>query len=318
MATEDIDTSGGAEDIYPSRCGIKAALVERQDPVVYASSSEEGPIDRSLVKQYDRQGFLVLENVFSATEVAYLRRELNHLRNDERIKTSQEAITEPGGEDVRSIFKVHKISSVFAKLANDRRLAGLAQYLLNDRVYIHQSRVNYKPGFRGKEFYWHSDFETWHVEDGMPRMRAVSMSIALTENFECNGPLMLVPGSHRSYAICEGQTPDEHYKLSLKKQEYGIPADENLREMVQQGGIVTATGKPGSVIVFECNTMHGSNSNITPFPRSNVFFVYNALNNRVVDPFSGLAPRPEYICSRAEIEPIEPQSVKLSDEEVHE
>src|SRR3546814_10756649 len=44
------------------------------------------------------------------------------------------------------------------------------------------SRLNYKPGFKGKEFYWHSDFETWHVEDGMPQMRALSMSILLAEN----------------------------------------------------------------------------------------------------------------------------------------
>lgn len=62
------------------------------------------------------------------------------------------------------------------------RLLDIAQFLLDDEVYIHQSRLNYKPGFRGKEFYWHSDFETWHVEDGMPRLRALSISITLTEN----------------------------------------------------------------------------------------------------------------------------------------
>ncbi len=43
------------------------------------------------------------------------------------------------------------------------------------------------PGFTGSGFYWHSDFETWHAEDGMPSMRAVSCSIALTENFAYNG-----------------------------------------------------------------------------------------------------------------------------------
>src|SRR3546814_3200003 len=62
-------------------------------------------------------------------------------------------------------------SSDLRRLAADERLAGVARFLLDDTVYIHQSRLNYKPGFQGKEFYWHSDFETWHVEDGMPRMR---------------------------------------------------------------------------------------------------------------------------------------------------
>lgn len=63
-------------------------------------------------------------------------------------------------------------------------------------VYIHQSRINDKFGFKGSGFNWHSDLETWHSEDGMPRMRALSASLMLTDNNEFNGPLMLIPGSH--------------------------------------------------------------------------------------------------------------------------
>jgi ectoine hydroxylase len=171
-------------------------------------------------------------------------------------------------------------------------------------VYIHQSRLNYKPGFRGKEFYWHSDFETWHVEDGMPRMRALSMSIALTENSNLNGPLMLIPGSHRQYVTCGGETPENHFQKSLRKQEYGVPADHLLKQLVDQSHIVAVDAKPGSVIIFDCNTMHGSNGNITPYPRSNAFIVYNAIKNRVVEPFCGRSPRPEFICSRSSIVPV--------------
>ncbi|EGG98178.1 Ectoine hydroxylase [gamma proteobacterium IMCC2047] len=79
--------------------------------------------------------------------------------------------------------------------------------------------------------------------------------------------------------------------------------------MAAKGGIVTATGKPGSVIIFDCNTMHGSNGNISPYPRSNVFFVYNALSNSVVSPFCEQPPRPEYICSREDIEPLKVQGM---------
>ena len=38
------------------------------------------------------------------------------------------------------------------------------------------------PGFTGSGFSWHSDFETWHAEDGMPSIRTVSCSIPLMEN----------------------------------------------------------------------------------------------------------------------------------------
>ena len=104
--------------------------------------------------------------------------------------------------------------------------------------------------------------------------------------------------------MCEGETPKNHFKSSLRKQEYGVPSDHCLSQLTDQGGIVTATGKPGSVVVFDCNTMHGSNGNITPYPRSNAFFVYNAISNRVVAPFCDQPPRPEYICARETIDPV--------------
>ena len=292
-------------DHYRSRGDRKAQLVDRLDPVVYASDITSSPIKPSLVEQYRKNGFLILENIFNEDEVTALELELDRLRKSSVIRALNETITEPSSGEIRSIFRPHDISEVFKKLAADQRLAGLAQYLLDDQVYIHQSRLNYKPGFHGKEFYWHSDFETWHVEDGMPKMRALSMSVTLTDNITSNGPLMLITGSHKHYVVCEGETPDNHFKTSLKKQEYGVPSEACLGQLVGNGGIVTATGKPGSVIIFDCNTMHGSNSNITPYPRSNAFFVYNAVSNRVVEPFGNQPPRPEYICSRKTIEAIQ-------------
>ena len=300
-------------DLYPSRYGQPARLMERLDPVIYSRPDAPPPVAQAVIEDYDKNGFVVLEDVFSPAEVQALQEEARRLRDDEELTGLEQTITEPESNAIRSIFRVHQdISPLFERLMSDRRLVDLARYILNDDIYIHQSRLNYKPGFRGKEFYWHSDFETWHVEDGMPRMRALSMSITLTENTPHNGPLMLVPGSHRKFAVCTGETPDNHYKQSLKKQEYGVPADQCLEQLVQQGGLQAAMGRPGSVIVFDCNTMHGSNSNISPFPRSNLFFVYNAMSNQVVKPFCGLTPRPEFIATRRNITPVTPRDNDLS------
>ena len=293
------------EDLYPSRGRQKAQIINRKDPVVYAKDDQGLPVNIADINAYQERGFMVLEDVFSQEEVAKFQYELDRLREDTVIKQSKEVITEPSNDDIRSIFRIHEISSVFKELASDERLVNLAKYILQDEVYIHQSRLNYKPGFRGKEFYWHSDFETWHVEDGMPRMRALSMSITLTENFENNGPLMLIPGSHKQFVVCEGVTPRNHYLASLKKQEYGVPSDKCLETLVAKGGIISTVSKPGSVVVFDCNTMHGSNGNITPYPRSNVFFVFNAMSNKISAPFSGQEPRPEHVCARQAIKPVE-------------
>lgn len=296
-------------DNYPSRQpGQCASAIPRLDPVVYSDTSSQAPMASLLVEQYHRQGFMIFDQLFTADEVATWQEDLERLRHDESIKDRDETITEPdsreGNKEVRSIFAVHKLSGLVDKLSRDSRLLSLAEYLLNDQVYLHQSRLNYKTGFRGKEFYWHSDFETWHVEDGMPAMRALSMSITLTDNFSTNGPLLLIPGSHQEYVACEGETPEQHFKSSLKQQRYGVPDDANLQRLVEKNGIVEFTGSPGSVCIFDCNLLHGSNSNISPYPRSNIFLVYNAMSNRVVDPFSGQPPRPEYICTRSAIAPI--------------
>jgi ectoine hydroxylase len=132
----------------------------------------------------------------------------------------------------------------------------------------------------------------------MPRMRALSCSISLEDNYHFNGPLMLIPGSHQYFISCVGMTPENHYQQSLQRQEYGVPDRDSLTWLVKYHGIVTPTGPAGSVVLFDCNIMHGSNGNITPLPRSNVFFVYNSVENKLVKPFSGQKPRPEFIASR--------------------
>ncbi len=287
------------QDTYPSRTTPHARLLPRQDPVVHGEWSAHSPLSRSQSEAFDRDGFLILDALFSAAEVAALQAETDRLLASPASLRAETIITEPGSQEVRSIFEIHQQSALMQRLAQDQRLVNVARFLLGDEVYLHQSRLNYKPGFKGKEFYWHSDFETWHVEDGMPRMRALSMSVLLAPNTAHNGPLMLIPGSHRQYLTCVGETPDDHYKSSLKKQEYGVPDDSLMTQLAREHGIVQATGQPGSVILFDCNTMHGSNGNITPFPRSNAFFVYNAVSNAIGTPFGAVRPRPDFIAKRS-------------------
>ena len=83
-----------------------------------------------------------------------------------------------------------------------------------------------------------------------------------------------------------------------------------MTELVEQNGIVAPKGKAGSVIFFECNLMHGSNSNITPYTRTNAFFVYNSAENTLVDPYSGMQPRPEHIATRKDFAPIQPSRLQ--------
>ncbi len=295
------------KDPYVSRTDRMAAIIARRDPVVYGGGNYADALPAQQLASYERNGFVMLEDVFSEQEVQELMDEVKRMSADPQIVSMEEAITEPGSDAVRSIFRVHQLNERIARLARDPRLLNVARQILGSEVYMHQSRANMKPGFKGKEFYWHSDFETWHVEDGMPAMRALSCSVLLTDNNACNGPLMLVPGSHQQFISCQGETPDENYKKSLKKQEYGVPDPLSLQLLVEQGGIQAMTAKAGSVVFFDCNTMHGSNGNISPWPRANVFMVYNSVENTLEAPRYGLTPRPEHIATRSSFEALVPE-----------
>src|SRR5690606_31993003 len=106
-----------------------------------------------------------------------------------------------------------------------------------------------------------------------------SFSIALTDNYTHNGALMIMPGSHETFVSCTGETPENYYRSSLKSQNVGTPDEASLTYLADQHGIDVLTGSAGDVTVFDSNCMHGSGGNITPYPRSNVFIVFNSVEN---------------------------------------
>ncbi|MFI9582965.1 ectoine hydroxylase [Streptomyces sp. NPDC052236] len=284
-------------DLYPTR-GASEVMTSRQDPIVWSAPGAPGPIVRSELTAFERDGFLTVDELITPDEVALYRAELDRLIADPAVRADERSIIEPKSQDVRSVFEVHRLSELFAALVRDERVVGRARQILGSDVYVHQSRINVKPGFGASGFYWHSDFETWHAEDGMPNMRAVSVSIALTENRDTNGGLMIMPGSHRTFLGCAGETPTDNYKKSLQMQDAGTPSDEALTRLADEHGIRLFTGQAGSATWFDCNCMHGSGDNITPYPRSNVFIVFNSVENAAVRPFAAPVPRPAFIGAR--------------------
>lgn len=294
------------QDLFPTRLERKLGMFERLDPVVHTPEDRlgEGPLSEDQVRQFDERGFLFFDSFFDKAEMEKFIEELQEYEEDEDLKLSEGTILEPGKEEIRSIFGIHEISERFDRLTRDPHLLKIVQQLLDSEVYIHQSRINYKPGFKGKGFNWHSDFETWHSEDGMPRMRCLSCSIVMTDNNEFNGPLMLIPGSHKYFIPCVGRTPEDNYKESLKIQDLGVPDGASLTRLMDENFIEAPKGPAGSLIIFECNTLHGSNANMSCWPRSNLFFVYNSVHNTLTEPFCGNKPRPEFLANRKNWDPL--------------
>lgn len=302
-----MECKGSRSDIYPTRLTESRPMLLRRDPVVHSRSHHRwtGPLDEVSLSRYERDGFIWLEGFFSEESMQPFFHELNEMEADPQLKQSEQVISDPASGAIRSVFGMHELSEKFSRLTRDPRLLGIVRQLLGSEVYIHQSRINDKFGFQGSGFEWHSDFETWHAEDGMPRMRAVSASLMLTDNNEFNGPLMVIPGSHHYFIPCVGETPDTNWQTSLKKQEVGIPDKDALATLADKGGIQAPKGPAGSLLLFECNLLHASNENMSPWPRSNLFFVYNSIDNELAEPFAAAERRPEFLAARRNIQPLE-------------
>lgn len=293
-----------AIDRYPSRVGGSEQIVDRTDPVLYPTPDTPAVLSREQLARYQRDGFLVIPD-FMPEAVAPLLAETDRLK--QHLAGDETLVLEPDSEELRTVFKPFAHSRLIERFLRQPFIVNAARQILGSEVYMMQSRINVKPAFRGRAFAWHSDFETWHVEDGMPGMRALTAWLMLSENHEHNGPLYVIPGSHHHYVSCAGRTGRDNYKSSLRKQTLGVPSPDSLDRLMSGRGVTSITGAPGTLVFHECNLMHGSPDNISPDPRSILMCVYNSVENRPVRPFGGQAPRPDYLSNR-DCSPVKPSA----------
>ena len=283
-----------AVDDYVTRVSGAPVIVDRPDPVVWSD------LDDPEVRDFAERGYIQRDRALDDDRIDACLEELRRIGEDPAMADDPRIIREAGSEAVRSIFDVHLLSGVVWEAVERSGALDLARELLGSEVYVHQSRLNYKPGFAGGAFYWHSDFETWHAEDGMPRPRACSASIALTPNRTYNGPLMIMPGTQKYFVQCAGETPEDYFKESLVSTapKVGVPSEEHISELYRSHGLDVLTGPAGSMTMFDCNALHASGGNITPMPRANVFVVFNSVENALTEPYAGTPRRPDFLARR--------------------
>lgn len=283
------------KDLYPSR-GKQEKIIKRVDKVVYSRSKIGNySLDEKELVAYEKDGYIIIPEVFTPQEINKYKKELESLEKNTKNRSKEEFITEPDSEKLRTIFNQHLFSKVFKKLSKDPRILNKVMQILGSDVYIHHGRINIKRAYRGKSFPWHSDFETWHSEDGLANCRCLSAWLMLSDNTPFNGPLYLIKGSHKKFISCKGFTPKDNYKKSLKKQEYGVPSISAIRKLSKNDKLVSAVGKAGSLVLHDGNILHGSSDNISPYDRTNIFFVYNSVKNLPVKPFASKNPRAPFL-----------------------
>lgn len=239
-------------------------------------------LDAEQLARFDELGYIFIPECFTPEEIGALKQASTEVLGAQR----QEVWREKDGTP-RTAFACHQYSEACRLLAHDGRLVEPLEQLFGEQVYIHQFKINAKAAFTGDVWQWHQDFPTWREDDGMPEARAMNIAVFLDEVMPINGPLMLVPRTHKGGAL------DASHDLETTSYPLWTPDNETVARLVERNGIVTPTGKPGGVLMFHANLLHGSAGNITPYPRRIVYLTLSAVSNAIRKP-----TRPEFIAHR--------------------
>ncbi len=242
------------------------------------------------LEQFDTEGWVLLPHLFSRQEVDVLKGELPTIFAMHR----DEVWREKDGESIRTAFAAHTYNEAFGRLGRHPRLIEPVTQLLDGPVYMHQYKINGKAAFNGDVWQWHQDYGTWARDDQMPQARAMNIAMFLDEVSEFNGPLYLIPRSHKQGVIeADHDTLTTSYPLwTLDKQ--------TVTRLANEGGIVAPKGKPGAVLLFHSNLVHASAPNISPWGRVIVYLSLCHVDNHIRQ-----FKRPQWIAHR-DFTPIEP------------
>tara|TARA_S200000501_G_scaffold372426_1_gene417424 strand:- start:26 stop:865 length:840 start_codon:yes stop_codon:yes gene_type:complete len=235
------------------------------------------------IKKFNDKGYLFFPSLFSEEEVKILSAEVPIIYAQDRI----ENVKEKQKNVVRTNFAAHLYSKPFAKLARHPRMIKPVEQIFNEKVYMHQFKINGKMAFDGEIWQWHQDYGTWLNDDEMPEPRAMNVAIFLDDVNEFNGPLQLIPSSHKLGAIVA-----DHDVTTTSYPLWTI-SNENIKKLVENGGIVAPKGPKGSMLLFHSCIVHSSSPNMSPWNRISVYLSLCAITNHIKK-----FKRPGYIAHR--------------------
>lgn len=265
-------------------------------------------INADQLRFYEDKGFLFIPRALSDAEVRMIRAAVPAALAED----SPRRVVEANGVVTRSVYGLHDTHDLFRHLVRHGRLAEPAIQIVGSDVYVYQFKINAKAAFGGDAWAWHQDYIFWREEDGMPQPRVVNAVLYLDEVNEFNGPMFLVPGSHREGVIevppeTEGSDAqaykDQPGWISnlIAKLKYSLDRNTVAR-LCDRYGLACPKGPAGSVLFFHGNIVHGSAANISPYDRTVAIVTYNSVLNV---PVPRGPQRPEFLVNR-NVEPIVP------------
>jgi len=169
------------------------------------------------VRQFDREGYLILPPVFSAAELGAFRSEADRIlelvvnasiaQRENHPRTSM-AVWPDHSITMRKVQPINDLSDVLASVSCDERLIGPMRRIMGDDPLLMEEKLNYKQhvavtgadlsclfgSVPDDHFPLHHDWG-YYVQQGYPE-NTISSAVAF-DDCAGRGPIRVLPGSHK-------------------------------------------------------------------------------------------------------------------------
>jgi ectoine hydroxylase-related dioxygenase (phytanoyl-CoA dioxygenase family) len=198
---------------------------------------------------FQRDGYLIVRNLFTAEEAASYRDHYMRL-NDERRVPGDTRFTGANPNDplvkYPRMLQMHRWDETSLNWLLDRRISAVMTGLLGQEPFAVQTMIYFKPpGARGQAL--HQDNYYLRAQPGT----CIAAWMALDEIDEANGCLNVVPGSQSWPILCTTQANTQESFTDIT-----VPIPEGTP-------VVPARMRPGDVLFFNGQLVHGSFANRT-------------------------------------------------------
>ena len=225
------------------------------------------------IESFQRDGYLLLENVIATETLEQLSREFRQWIEESRSYTRPYGTTydnrarfdvEPGhsaeAPALRRIASPVEISDAYLAFMRDNRALDAVVDLFGANIKFENAKINSKQPGAATQVKYHQDFLFEpHSNDDM-----VTVLYFIDEVTAENGPLEVVPGTHKGPL-------HEHWHAGVFT---GTVADGVAAEMKPRS--IPCYGAAGSACLMHTRLLHGSAPNLSAKPRSLLIIEYTA------------------------------------------
>ena len=211
---------------------------------------------------YAENGYLLVEDVVTGAQLKKLQNITYGLIDESRkVSESNERFDLDKGHSAAAprltrIKLPHKQDPYFWEILTQSKVTKVLTDLLGDDTTLITTKLNTKAPGGGQAVEWHQDWAFYpHTNDDL-----LAFGLMLEDVTLDNGPLMVVPGTHRGPLLshqsngvfCGAIDPDD--------------------PLFEKDKAVTLTGKAGSMTVHHVRTLHGSAPNMSDRNRLILFY----------------------------------------------